>query len=272
MDVYDAWDYERRGDFNALAAQREWLTEEAEERQRQEQVRWEFLERSLPAGTKCAPRLEHERKMQEQQQAALSRREDQRRRLAEARAQKAQQAVAQGVPHAQASGNPFLPAPAPAPVATLPASVTSPNNPFAPRPHTNPFAAEPHDPFTPHPLAAVPSSTAPMAASADATLAQDRSERLRLLAERRAVSAPPEPALEKPAPASDNIAAVEHACSRLESHALALSRVDHGKDGFDRDFAALDAEDRRNFSLQLCIAATHHPELNRYDDILPYDR
>jgi hypothetical protein len=84
--------------------------------------------------------------------------------------------------------------------------------------------------------------------------------------------APAAPAVSTPEiGSSSNLAAVGNALAKLETHARMLSRGAHGKDGYDRDFAELDAEDRTNFSLALCTAAVRFPDLNRYDDILPYD-
>jgi hypothetical protein len=51
-----------------------------------------------------------------------------------------------------------------------------------------------------------------------------------------------------------------------------MATVAQGQDDFDREFMELDAEDRTNFSPALCQIALLNNGLNRYDDILPYDR
>lgn len=43
-------------------------------------------------------------------------------------------------------------------------------------------------------------------------------------------------------------------------------------DGFNQEFRALDLEDKQTFTPSLCESALKNPSLNRYHDILPYER
>ncbi len=91
FEVYHREEYERRGEFDPEAAQREWELEEPEERRRMLEVRWAELERRLPAGQKCEERLAAEAAEEEKRKAAIAAEENMRRERAE-KMQKIQEA------------------------------------------------------------------------------------------------------------------------------------------------------------------------------------
>lgn len=95
-NVYTRLEYDRRGEFDPVAASKQWDKEEEEERRRQLEDRWLYFERRLPAGAKCDERLRYEALLAEKEKAqrdaeaaAERRRAEQRQKFFEARAKKA---------------------------------------------------------------------------------------------------------------------------------------------------------------------------------------
>lgn len=61
LETYARLEYARGGDFDPEKANDAWELEEDAERERQNEVRWQYFEREMPVGEKCAERLQTER-------------------------------------------------------------------------------------------------------------------------------------------------------------------------------------------------------------------
>eukprot|EP00052_Salpingoeca_macrocollata_P028797 m.282783 g.282783 ORF g.282783 m.282783 type:complete len:1739 (+) comp22900_c8_seq6:352-5568(+) len=328
---------DRKGEFFPQQSQAQWEKEEAEEKARQLEDRWSYLERFLPPGQKCEERLaaekvkaDEEQAKQEAEERRQQRRLELKRKMAEARELK--RAMEQG----DAPSDPST-APAASPAVVVAPPV--PTTPTPPVPGGLDFSKDGRSerlrllqearqrsaaPAAPPPkgaaAAAAPATTAPprpgrpapavaeAVAEAVANPSPPGSPRSRKLAQSRRKgegsntgstdSLPPvpdRPSMEKKENGTNGptshlqqssgppdtsttasnqpIDELDVAIQKLEAKIQDLSnKTASGKDGFAVEFSQLDAEDRRNFKLDLCAAGRAHPALNRYNDILPYDK